>query len=208
MINRSNFIAKMMKSTSLVMLLFLSFADATYLMVEGGYCMTYDSSSPNTLIKFEPCNFGDPRHNSWNFIPTGSSGASLVCLGTTNICDHVASDGKKYLVKKDATDVSQQWTGISGNRFTNGLTGPNMCAQAMNNADGDKVPDYIQMQPCGDNRKQQFLTFTSSSRLAQYFRDSFYLNYGPVAPFYSFPQTPVYPYIYPQPAVPYYQHHL
>lgn len=46
-------------------------------------------------------------------------------------------------LKKDATNVAQHWTKISGDWFTNGLTGPNFCSTAIYNPDGgDYIPNY------------------------------------------------------------------
>lgn len=205
-ITRNMLQVKCISSLMLVLLpaLTVYFADATYIMVNGGYCMTYESTEPDTLIKFEPCNFEDDRHNSWKFI-TIESGASLVCIGETQICDHVASDNKKYLTKKDPTDLSQQWTTKSGNRFTNGLTGPNKCAQAID-PDGNGIPNHIEMKTCSDNRKQKFVTFSSSSQLARYLR-YYQSSEQEYESFHnSFPHQLLYHpyYFHPIPTIPYY----
>lgn len=193
-----------MRSASLVVAALLviiinSNTEAVFIMVEGGYCLTYKSSIPGTLITFEPCKFDDPKQKNWKFIKV-PSGASLVCIGDTNICDQVGADGKEYLAKKDANEPAQQWTEISGDRFTNGLTGPNHCSQAIFNADGDNLPDYLQLKRCSENRHQKFVTFSSSSRLAEYF----YHKLG-ASPLYPYPLSPIYPYYhYQEPIIPYY----
>jgi len=203
---------------SLAVLLFVSalvyFADADYIMVEGGNCLTYDNTLPGTLVEFEPCNFVDPRHNSWKSIQIKDDDRKtdddddddkkyLICIGRSHICTQVAADGKVYLAKKDDENISQQWTSKSEEkRLKNGLTGKNFCAQAIDDSDHDRVPDYIQMQPCSDSRNQQFLTFISSNDMSEHF---YTLTDKNVAANYPFPRWPFYnPYNYPQPIIPYY----
>ena len=65
-----------------------------------------------------------------------------MCIGNSEICDQVGDDGREYLAIKNVTNPAQYWTKIIGNRFTNGLTGPNFCSQTIYNPDGDRIPDY------------------------------------------------------------------
>ncbi len=157
-------------SLCLFVLLFISSTEALYIVANGGYCTTYKSTLPGTLITFEKCKLWDPRHSSWKVVPTGSgpSDPVLLCIGDTDICDQVGDDDREYLAKKDVTNVAQQWKGISGDRFTNVLTGPNFCSTAIYN--GDAIPDYNEQMPyCSDRGDQIILSFASSRSLAQHF---------------------------------------
>ncbi len=193
-----------MQSVSLILaalLLLINSTEAIYIMGQGGFCRTYESTLPGTLIKLEPCKYDDPRHGSWKNITT-SSGESLICIDDTDICDQVGTDGKQYLAKKDPTELAQQWTSISGNRYTNGLTGPGLCSQSMFITEGKKVSSYVQQQRCSDHRHQKFVTFTSIFSLAKYL---FYQDLEAVgAPFPH--HQPIYPYRqhYNVPMFPYY----
>lgn len=194
---------EMQSALSLILaalLLIINFTEAVYIMGQGGFCLTYDSTLPGTLIKLEPCKYDDPRHGSWEFIEL-ESGASLLCIKATNICDQVGTDGKEYLAKKDATELAQQWKKISGSRYTNGLTGPGFCSQSMYVTDGKKVSGYVQQQRCSDHRHQKFVSFSSIFSLAKYL---FYQDFEAVSA--PFPHEPIYPYRqhYNVPMFPYY----
>lgn len=174
-----------------IVLIDICSTDALYIVADGGFCTTYKSTLPGTLLTYEKCELWNPRHSNWKIVPTGTAPSDpvLLCVGDTDICDQVGSDGREYLAKKDLTNIAQHWTGISGNRFTNGLTGPNFCSQAMYNPDDyDDVPDYNQLMPCSDSVDQISLGFSSSRSLATYFRDLYrfnrHYNPEPIFPYY------------------------
>lgn len=186
-------------SSFLIILLFISSTEAFYVVADGGYCATYKSTLPGTLITFEKCELWNPRHYSWKLFFTGSAPTDpvLMCVGDTNVCDQVGDDGREYLGKKDLTNVAQHWSAISGNRFTNGLTGPNFCSTTMYNPDGDDMPDYGQMLPCSDTVDQMSLSFVSTRSLARHFYSNQHSDMLNVDSFLL---------SYPKPTVPYYYH--
>ena len=191
-------------SLCLFVLLFISSTEALYIVANGGYCTTYKSTLPGTLITFEKFKLWDPRHSSWKVVPTGSgpSDPVLLCIGDTDICDQVGDDDREYLAKKDVTNVAQQWKGISGDRFTNVLTGPNFCSTAIYN--GDAIPDYNEQMPfCSDIGDQIILSFASSRSLAQHFYLKQHSGMSNVA---SFLPPNYWPINNPKRTVPYYYH--
>jgi len=189
------------------------FADAEFIMAEGGNCLTYDNTLSGTSVKFAACEFDNLRHKSWEMISTASSGPSMICIVGTAICLQVGSDRKVRLAKKDDTDSAQLWTKSSGGKFANELIGPNMCLQAMFKDEDHKhkTQDYLQMKQCSDDYNQKFATFSTVARLAEYFRDSFYerkMSHNSEVEGYpaSYGHPPVYPYlnIHPKLVYPYY----
>jgi len=163
------------KSIAILLLIFIidisSTTNAFYIVAHGGFCATYESDLPGNLITFKRCELGNPKQVRWNFLPTGivSSDPILMCIGNSEICDQVGDDGREYLAIKNVTNPAQYWTKIIGNRFTNGLTGPNFCSQTIYNPDGDRIPGYNQQMPCSNDPSQIYHLFSLSSGVASYF---------------------------------------
>jgi len=151
-----------------------------YLITNGGGCMTYKDTLPGTLVTFEPCKWGSPKHGSWGLAL--AEDAFAICIVGTDKCIHVDDEGIAYLKKKDLTDLSQIGT-ISDawpDRFHSNVFGPNFCFQAMRNHHNGG--NYFQLQRCNlDNANQILLTyipefaraFANRFRYAASFRNPF-----------------------------------
>jgi len=154
-------------------------ASATLLAVNKGWCLTYDQSRPGTLVTFSRCRSSDSRQNSWQLLTGPRSTTTMICIsGSQQLCAGVGINGRMYLMKRNPFLISQQWRKISGNRFTNVLSGPNFCAQAIksisddyqlllfygNDYDWTIPPRYIGMKPCSDSYQQMILDVSVNGR--------------------------------------------
>lgn len=154
-------------------------ASATLLAVNKGWCLTYDQSRPGTLVSFSRCRSSDARQNSWQLLTGPGSTTTMICIsGSQRLCAGIGINGRMYLMKRNPFLIAQQWRKMSGNRFTNVLSGPNFCAEAIENRADDYYqllfygndddwripPRYIGMRPCSDSYQQMILNVSVNAR--------------------------------------------
>ena len=153
-------------------------AGATLLAVNKGWCLTYDQSSPGTLVTFSRCRSSDSRQNSWQLL-NGPRSTTVICIsGSQQLCAGLGINGRMVLMIRNPFLLSQQWRKISRNRLINALSGPNFCAQAIENISENNQllsyfgrdfdwmipPRYIGMRPCSDSYQQMVLNVSFDAR--------------------------------------------